>query len=84
MLALTAATAPQLRAQSPDVDPEAVELLRTTMDYLAGLERFSAHVWNLREDLLDSGQRVDLESSGGVTVVRPNKLRCFSVPYGGR
>lgn len=70
-----AATTASLQAQETEaVDPEAVELLHGTMDYLAGLESFSAFVLNLREDLLDSGQRVDLESSGGVTVVRPNKL----------
>ena len=72
-LALAATTVP-LRAQEA-IDPEAVELLRGTMDYLDGLESFSAFVFNLREDLLDSGQRIDLESAGGVTVVRPNKLR---------
>ena len=72
-----AATAVPLRAQESHdaVDPEAVELLRGTMDYLDGLESFSAFVFNLREDLLDSGQRIDLESAGGVTVLRPNKLR---------
>jgi hypothetical protein len=71
------ATAMPLHAQeSKDaVDKEAVELLRSTMDYLGSLESFSAFVFNLREDLLDSGQRIDLESSGAVTVVRPNKLR---------
>lgn len=75
VLALTAAAVPQLRAQAPDVDPEAVELLRSTMDHLNGLESFSAFTFNLREDLLESGQRIDLEASGAVTVVRPNKLR---------
>ncbi|MCL7960405.1 MAG: DUF2092 domain-containing protein [marine benthic group bacterium] len=75
VLALTAVAVPQLGAQDSEVDPAAVELLQTTMDYLGGLESFSAFVFNLREDLLDSGQRIDLEASGGVTVVRPNKLR---------
>jgi hypothetical protein len=74
-LALAAIAMPLRAQESKDaVDPEAVELLRGTMDYLDGLESFSAFVFNLREDLLDSGQRIDLESSGGVTVVRPNKL----------
>ena len=74
-LALAATAVPLGAQESHDaVDPEAVELLRGTMDYLDGLESFSAFVFNLREDLLDSGQRIDLESAGGVTVVRPNKL----------
>jgi hypothetical protein len=75
MLTLSATVVPGPRAQTAEVDQAAVEILRNTMDYLGGLETFSAFVINLREDLLDSGQRVDLESSGGVTVVRPNKLR---------
>ena len=76
-LALSATIAPARAQESQDsaVDPAAVELLRSTMDYLGSLERFSAHVWNLREDVHDSGHRVDTEASGGVTVVRPNKLR---------
>ena len=74
-LALAATAVPLGAQESHDaVDPEAVELLRGTMDYLDGLESFSAFVFNLREDLLDSGQRIDLESAGGVTVVRPNKM----------
>jgi hypothetical protein len=76
VLSFTAIAMPLRAQESQDaVDPEAVELLRGTMDYLAALESFSAFVFNLREDLLDSGQRIDLESTGGVTVVRPNKLR---------
>jgi hypothetical protein len=74
-LAFLATVAPVLEAQTPGVDQEAVEVLRRTMDHLGGLESFSAHVWNLREDVHESGQRVDLESSGDVLVVRPNKLR---------
>ena len=80
-LALAATAAPALRAQTPDVDQKAVETLRRTMDYLGGLESFSAHVWNLREDVHESGHRLDTQSSGEVLVVRPNKLR--GVRYAG-
>jgi hypothetical protein len=74
-LALSVTAVPPLAAQTPDVDKKAVETLRKTMDYLGGLERFSAHVWNLREDVTDTGHRLDTESTGEVVVVRPNKLR---------
>lgn len=73
------ALAPPASAQQAygksDVETEAVELLRRTMDHLGGLERFSARVYNLREDVHESGDRVDFESSGEVVVVRPDKLR---------
>lgn len=74
-LALTVAVTPGLRAQTPDVDQNAVETLRKTMDYLGDLERFRAQTWNLREDVNESGYRVDTQSAGEVIVVRPNKLR---------
>ena len=74
-LALAVTVAPRVAAQTPDVDQKAVEILREAMDHLAGLDRFSARTYNLREDLHDSGHRVDTETSGIVTVVRPNKLR---------
>jgi hypothetical protein len=76
-LAWAAPTNAQMVLENAEVEPEAVELLRRTMDYLGGLERFSARVYNLREDLHESGDRVDYESSGEVIVMRPNKLRGF-------
>jgi hypothetical protein len=60
-----------------EVEPEAVELLQRTMDYLGGLEAFTVRVYNLREDIHESGDRVDYESFGDVTVMRPDKLRGF-------
>ena len=65
----------EVRAQAPAVDPEAVELLRRTTEYLGSLKQFSTHAWNLREDEIDSGHRVDYEVSGRVTIRRPDKLR---------
>ena len=62
---------------NPEVEAEAVDLLRRTMDYLGGLESFTARVYNLREDIHESGDRVDFESFGDVVVTRPNKLRGF-------
>src|SRR5262245_10431825 len=65
----------QQRTPTPPVDPEAVKLLRRMTDHLGGLEQFSVRTRNLREDLLESGHRVDFELSVSVTVSRPNKVR---------
>ena len=65
----------EVQAQAAAVDPEAVEILHRTTEYLGSLEQFSTHAWNLREDELDSGHRVDYEISGRVTIRRPDKLR---------
>ena len=73
--ALTMVAAPEAPAQAIDVDPEAVDLLRRSLDYLGSQERLSATVYNLREDVHESGDRVDFESSGEVLLVRPDKLR---------
>jgi hypothetical protein len=63
-------------AQAPaEVDPEAVKLLRRSMDYLSGLQRFSVHARNMHEDLLDSGHKIHFGAAGNLTVSRPNKLR---------
>lgn len=57
------------------VDSQAVQILRRSMDYLNGLQRFSATTQILTEDLLDTGHRVDFQAMGGMTIERPNKLR---------
>ncbi|MGB9439007.1 MAG: DUF2092 domain-containing protein, partial [Desulfobacterales bacterium] len=62
-------------AQTPTVDPAATQILQKMTDYLGGIEQFSVHTQNTLEDVLESGQRVDLDVSAGVIVSRPNKLR---------
>jgi hypothetical protein len=57
------------------VDSQAVQILRRSMDYLNGLQRFSAKTQILTEDQLNTGNRVDYESWGSMTVERPDKLR---------
>ena len=74
-LALSATVSAQVRAQAPAVDPQAVEVLRGMTDYLSNLKQFSVHVRNIREDLLDSGHRVDFEVAANLIISRPNKLR---------
>ena len=62
------------QTSAPAVDPVAVKLLRGMTDYLSGLKQFSVHVRNAREDMLDSGHRVDFEISAKLIINRPDKL----------
>jgi hypothetical protein len=62
-------------APKPEVDPQAVKVLRNMTDYLSGLKQFSVRVRNMDEDLLESGHKVDYDMTIKVTVSRPNKLR---------
>lgn len=74
-LALSAAVATEVRAQTQAVDPAATQILKRMTDYLGGLKQFSVHTQNTLEDVLDTGQRVDFAVSASVIVSRPNKLR---------
>jgi hypothetical protein len=70
------ATAPTVsRAQAPGVDPEAVKILKRTMDYLGSLQQFSVDTQNTVEDVLKSGQKVQFDISASGVVKRPNKMR---------
>lgn len=73
-LALSATVATEVRAQTPAVDPAAVQILKRMTDYLASLKQFSVHTQNTLEDVLDSGQRVDFDVSANVIISRPNKV----------
>ena len=75
VVALSATVSLEVRAQAPEVDPEAVALLRRSTEWAGGLERFSVDAQSTFEDILPSGHRVDYELSGTATVSRPNKLR---------
>ena len=63
------------QASAPAIDPGAVKLLRGMSDYLSGLKQFSVLALNMREDVLESGHRVDFEVTTKVIVGRPNKLQ---------
>ena len=58
-----------------------MKLLRSMTDYLSSLKQFSVHVRNMREDVLDSGHRVDFEVGASLVVSRPNKLRSERLGY---
>lgn len=65
----------QVQAQTPMVDPTAVQILQRMTDYLDSLQIFSVRTQNTVEDYLESGHRVDYEIAAQVTISRPNKLR---------
>ena len=74
-LALSATLATEARAQTPAVDPAAVQILQRMADYLASLKQFSMHTQNTLEDVVNPGHRVDFDVSANVIISRPNKLR---------
>jgi hypothetical protein len=56
------------------VDPAATRILQKMTDYVGSLQQFSVHTQNTLEDLLVTGQRVDVDVSADVAISRPNKL----------
>jgi len=61
-------------ARAQTVDPAAVQTLQRTMDYLGSLQQFSVRTQNTVEEVLDLGQKVQLDSSNILMIKRPNKL----------
>ncbi len=61
--------------QAPGVDPEAVKILKRTLDYLDTLPQFSVDTQNTVEDVLESGHKVQFDISANSVVKRPDKLR---------
>jgi len=76
-VALSAIVSAEVQAQTraPAVDSQALRILRRATDYLGGQRQFSVRARNMREDLLDTGNRVDFDVSVAVTIRRPNKYR---------
>ena len=64
-----------VHAQPAGVDPQAEKLLRRMSDYLAGRQQFSVKAESTLEVVLTSGQKLQFDSPGTLTVSRPNKLR---------
>jgi hypothetical protein len=73
-LALSA-VATEVRAQVPEVEPDATRILKRTTDYLGSLQRFSLDTENMLEDVLVSGQKIQYDFTASVVIQRPNKLR---------
>ena len=66
-------------AQSPAVEPEAVQALHLATDYLAGLKQFRAEMDTVIEFVLPDGQKLQNGHRVSVAVQRPNKLRAERV-----
>lgn len=66
-------------AQSPAIEPEAIQVLRRATDYLAGLKQFRADTDMAIEYVLMDGQKLQFGHRTSVIVRRPNKLRAQRV-----
>jgi hypothetical protein len=74
-----ATIASEVRAQDPEVEPEATRILKRMTDYVGGLKRFSLNTENMFEDVLVSGQKIQYDFTARVSIQRPNKLRAERV-----
>jgi len=64
-----------LLAQQSEVDPAAVQAFQKMTEFVANLEGFSVSTQVTLEELLDNGQRIDVDIYANVVIQRPNKLR---------
>jgi hypothetical protein len=71
---LIATLGTEARAEATAVDPSAVQMLKQSTEFLAGLPQFSVKTDNVIEELQFSGHRVDYDLSNSVTIRRPNKM----------
>ena len=63
-----------LSAGQAELDPEAVELLRKSTSYVAGLQHFGLETHSAIEVVLVDGQKIQFDTAIAATVQRPNKL----------
>nr|WP_199043526.1 DUF2092 domain-containing protein [Dyella sp. ASV24] len=66
--------APQ-QAVPRTVDQRAVSLLKNMSEYLGAQKQFTVRTHDTSEALLDSGQKLQFEAEGEVSLQRPNHLR---------
>jgi hypothetical protein len=67
------------KAQAPDIEPKAGEVLRQMCDYLKNLKQFSIQAEITEDVLLTSGQRIQYGRSVDASVRRPDRFRAESV-----
>ncbi|WP_295443827.1 DUF2092 domain-containing protein [uncultured Thiodictyon sp.] len=70
-----AAAPPTAAAQAPSVDPAAIQALVRMGGYLRGLTSFSVEATDSTEDVLDSGQKIQLLKTVALQVRKPDHLR---------
>lgn len=66
-------------ASTGPVQPKAGEILRQMSKYLAGVKQFSFQVHDMVDELLDSGQKIQLSSTRRIAVRRPDKVSADTV-----
>ncbi|WP_375758443.1 DUF2092 domain-containing protein [Corallococcus exercitus] len=57
------------------IDPQAQRILRQMSDFLSAQREFSVRTEGTLDEVLDSGQKVQLQRAGDVRLQRPNRLR---------
>ncbi len=77
--ALTLSAPEPALAQTPAVDPAAVQKLERMTQFLDGQKQFSVRTHSTLEELHESGHRVDHDLAANVVVKRPDRLRAMRV-----
>jgi hypothetical protein len=76
---LTLSATPLAYAQTPAVDPAALQKLERMTKFLDGMPQLSVKTFSTLEDIHASGHRVDHEVAANVIVKRPDKLVAMRV-----
>ena len=66
-------------ASTAPVQPKADEGLRQMSKHLAGVRQFSFQVYDMVDELLDSGQKIQLSSTRRIAVRRPDRVSAETV-----
>lgn len=66
--------APAASAQPAGIDPQAMAILKRSLDYVAGLKAFSVDTTSTIEVVLTSGQKIQFDNAAAASVQRPDKL----------
>ncbi|NOK07876.1 DUF2092 domain-containing protein [Corallococcus exercitus] len=66
---------PESTEPAARIDPQAQRILRQMSDFLAAQREFSVRTEGTLDEVLDSGQKVQLQRAGDVRLQRPNRLR---------
>jgi hypothetical protein len=62
-------------AEQPDLDPQALDVLKQTVSSITGAKNYSFHVLIARDRLATNGQIITYFNDDSVTVSRPDKVR---------
>ena len=74
-IAALAIFAADAQAQVADIAPEAQRILKASSDFVAAQQRFTVNTRNSLEIVLNSGQKIEFNSTAQESIQRPDKLR---------